>query len=1069
MNISTNNHKWMHHLLLLALLWGAMGSSIHAQNRSINFENDSLVSHALNKAREQGKLVMVDCYTTWCVPCKALSKLVFTVDSVADFINERMVSVKLNMETHQGKEYIRKYEVGAYPTILFLNPDGGLQFKFTGYIPANEFMKKVREGLNPTNKVAEMNTRYAAGERSGDFIRPYIMLKMELSEFNDAMRIDTTYLKSLSREEAASKENWVLFGHSHYQTRLSGPGTYAQRYLFAHFDDFNKTIQRDTLSQRINDMCCEMAEWVMQGWYKRHVGELDAKEFDTYLQQVKSMDIENKECCVALIDMCKHIALNDKKQVGKILLENVDRMNAQFQQTIFAYCNYGGYSKAPYMKEIAAKVIEMNLLPNLVSFLRSIVPDAEAAEMRYEQPQLQKQIGTLFVVPFFHPTKSLCWWYEETPDKQKTYYAYDADTRSKFALYDENAILAELHVQDASNLSYSPEFDDEGIVSNFSYQFKPYVYDRTHKTIREAEEKSIHYPIWGASPDSLFVLGQDGYNLTLTNHKTGHQTLLSTNGSERNAYSTADTHWFGNHSLYTLKEDKRSVRQLATLNQLYTVPTAINYDYELPGDTGIAHQDLYIIDVERGDSTARMVNLHKWKDDQIQLLQAAGCKNQIFFIRRKRTRDIMELCRFDLNSRTIKVIVHEESKPIINEDMFSCKIVNEGNDIFFWSDRTGWGHYYHYDRNGKLLNAVTKGHWTAGRITYIDSKSKQIYLYGFGRENNVNPNFQQLYRVGFDGKNIKRLTPENKSHNVFISKNGKFLIDNSSTINCAPQVIARSTSGELKDTICTPDISRLLDYGWKMPEPFKVMAADGKTELYGIMWKPFNFDPNKKYPIISQVYPGPFTDTVWSDFTVLDKYDNTALAQRGFIVVCFGHRGSSPHRSAAYYKYGHGNLRDYALADDKAGIEQLGKMYSYIDTTRVGIVGHSGGGMMAATALMTYPDFYKAAVASSGNYDNRIYNRTWGETYQGIGKELDFQVATVQDLVKNLKGHLMIVTGDGDQNVHPAHTMRLVNELILKKKDFDLLVLPNQGHHYEEPYERYFQQKKRDFFARWLK
>lgn len=1054
--------------MLLTVSFVLAVSGIQAQNRHVAFEADTLVSHALDKAKSQGKLVMVDCYTTWCVPCKALSKLVFTVDSVADFINEKMVSVKLDMETKQGKEYLKKYNVGAFPTILFLNPDGSLHFKFTGYVPANEFMQKVRVGLNPTNKVAEMNARYAAGERGGDFIRPYIILKMELSEFNEAMRLDTTYLKNLTKEEAASNDNWMLFGHNHYQTRLSGPGTYALRYLFAHYADFKKTIPADTLSQRINEMCCQMAEWVLEGWYKNHVGDLNANEFDTWMQQVKNMDIQNKECCVAMIDICKQAALQDTAQVGKIFLEHVDKMNAQFQQIIFAYCNFGGYAKAPYMKEIAAKVIKMNILPNLVSFLRSIVPDAEAAELRYEQPQLKQQIGTLFVVPFFHPTKSLCWWYEETPYKQKTYYAYDADARKKFALYDESIILEKLQVQDAANISYSPEFDKKGIVSRFSYNNKPYAYNREKKTIEALEDKTPQHPIWGLSPDSLYVLSQEGSNLTITNRKSEHKTFVTHDGADHNYYSTADTYWFGKHSLYTLKEDKRSVRKMATLSQVYTVPMAISYDYELPGDTGIAHQDLFIIDLDRGDSLPRLVNLHKWKDDQIQLLHADGCKDQVFFIRRKRTRDIMELCRYDLNLRNVKVIVHEESRPIINEDLFACKIENQGRDIFFWSDRSGWGHYYHYDMNGKLLGAVTKGNWTAGKIAYVDSRNRQLYIYGYGRERGVSPNYQMLYRVGFNGDKFKRLTPEDKTHQVFISPNGKFLIDNCSRIDCPPQVIARSTDGTLKDTICTPDVSRLFEYGWKMPEQFKVLAADGKTELYGIMWKPFDFDPSKKYPIISQVYPGPFTETVWSDFTVIDKYDNTALAQRGFIVVCFGHRGSSPYRNAAYYKYGHGNLRDYALEDDKVGIEQLGKMFSYIDTTKVGILGHSGGGLMAATAIMTYPDFYKAAVASSGNYDNYIYNRTWGESYQGIDEDLHFEVKTVQELAKHLKGHLMLATGDSDQNVHPAHTMRLVNELILQKKDFDLLVLPNQGHHYEEPYELYFQQKKRDFFARWL-
>lgn len=995
---------------------------VHAQNRCVAFEPDTLVAHALDKARSQGKLVMVDCYTQWCVPCKALSKLVFTVDSVADFINGRMVSVKLDMETPQGKDYLKRYQVGAFPTILFLNPDGSLHFKFTGYVPADEFMRKVREGLQPANRVASMNARYAAGERGGDFIRDYIMLKMSLSEFDEAMRIDSVYLQSLSRAEAASPDNWLLFGRNPYQNRLSGPGSMAANYLFAHYADFKATIPADTLSDRISDMCCQMAEWVLHGWFPKQ-GRLQEATFTRMLAQLQTMDVKEKINCMALITMCRDVARGDTVAVGKTLLDHVETMDARFQDVVFSYSGYGGYAKAPFAREIAAKVIKTNRQPHLVSFMRSIVPDAEPAEKRFEQTELQKQVGTLFVVPFFHPEKRLCWWSADDADGQRHHYAYDADARKTWEIGSEKDVMGEPPSQ---------------------------------------------YPEWGVSPDSLYRLEQDGYNIAIVNRKTGGKQLVSHDGTAHNEYSVADTYWYGGHSLYTMKTDSRKVRTFATLSQLYTTPTAHEYQYETPGDTCIATQDIYVADLDSGD-TLRRIDCHGWKDDQLQLLTVKDCPDKIFFIRRKRTRDIMELCAYDLKHRTQKTIVREESKPIINEDMFACKIVNKGDDIFFWSDRSGWGHYYHYDGEGKLLNAVTNGDWTAGHIVEVDEARRQLYFYGYGRERGFMPHLQVLYRVDFNGKNLRCLTPENRHHQVFVNTANRFMVDNSSRIDCAPVVVARDMDGTPRDTIFTPDISRLLDYGWKMPETFTALAADGKTPLYGIMWKPFDFDASKRYPIISQVYPGPFTDTVWQEFTVADKYDNTALAQRGFIVVCFGHRGSSPYRSAAYYKYGHGNLRDYALADDKAVLEQLGGRHAFIDLHKVGIVGHSGGAMMAATALMTYPDLYKAAVASSGNYDNHIYNRTWGESYQGIGEDGSFDVPTVQELAGNLKGHLLLVTGDADQNVHPAHTMRLANALIMQHKDFDMLVLPNQGHHYELPYELFFQQKKRDFLARWLK
>jgi dipeptidyl aminopeptidase/acylaminoacyl peptidase len=234
------------------------------------------------------------------------------------------------------------------------------------------------------------------------------------------------------------------------------------------------------------------------------------------------------------------------------------------------------------------------------------------------------------------------------------------------------------------------------------------------------------------------------------------------------------------------------------------------------------------------------------------------------------------------------------------------------------------------------------------------------------------------------------------------------------------------------------------------------------------MWKPFDLDPNKKYPVISQVYPGPQTETVWSDFTVLDRYNNTALAQRGFIVVCMGHRGASPTRGKAYASYGYGNLRDYPIDDDRYGLQQPASRYTFIDSTRVGIVGHSGGALMSLVAMCTYPDFYKVAIASSGNYDNYIYHRNWGEYYQGIGEDNSFSVKTAMELAPNLKGKLLLVTGESDKNVNPSNTYRMLDALIKANKNFDMLVLPGQDHHYEGVYKAYFERKKRDYFSKYL-
>jgi len=255
-----------------------------------------------------------------------------------------------------------------------------------------------------------------------------------------------------------------------------------------------------------------------------------------------------------------------------------------------------------------------------------------------------------------------------------------------------------------------------------------------------------------------------------------------------------------------------------------------------------------------------------------------------------------------------------------------------------------------------------------------------------------------------------------------------------------------------------------------MPETIVVKAKDGVTDLYGVMYKPFDFDSTKKYPVISYVYPGPQTEGVYYSFTVSGG-KNIALAQLGFIVVNFGHRGGSPMRNNYYHTYGYNDLRDYPLADDKYGIEQLADKYKFIDINRVGIYGHSGGGFMSTAAILSYPDFYKVAVSSSGNHDNNIYNQWWCETHNGVtetdhansGKEevkdnltkkregavkFNGEVEKNQDIAKNLKGYLLLVTGDIDNNVHPGNTLRVVDALIKANKRFDFMMLPGQRHAY---------------------
>jgi dipeptidyl aminopeptidase/acylaminoacyl peptidase len=304
--------------------------------------------------------------------------------------------------------------------------------------------------------------------------------------------------------------------------------------------------------------------------------------------------------------------------------------------------------------------------------------------------------------------------------------------------------------------------------------------------------------------------------------------------------------------------------------------------------------------------------------------------------------------------------------------------------------------------------------------------------------------------------------------------NEQFYVDNFSRVDAVPKTTLYNAEGRKVMDLETADLSSLFATGYKFPQIFKVKADDGITDLYGVMYKPFNLDSTKKYPIIEYVYPGPQTEAVNTSFSrSMDRTDR--LAQLGFIVITVGNRGGNPARSKWYHNYGYGNLRDFGLADKKAAVEQLADRYSWIDIDRVGIYGHSGGGFMSTAAMLVYPDFFKVAVSSSGNHDNSIYNRWWSEKHHGVKETIGdkgdttfaYSIDKNPDLAKNLKGHLLLTTGDIDNNVHPANTIRMVNALIKANKRFDLLLLPGQRHGYADMQE-YFFWKMADYFSEYF-
>jgi dipeptidyl aminopeptidase/acylaminoacyl peptidase len=393
------------------------------------------------------------------------------------------------------------------------------------------------------------------------------------------------------------------------------------------------------------------------------------------------------------------------------------------------------------------------------------------------------------------------------------------------------------------------------------------------------------------------------------------------------------------------------------------------------------------------------------------------------------------------------------------------------NELIWFSERDNWGHLYLYDfATGKLKNRITSGEWGVLQLLRIDEKERIAYFLASGREKGRNPYFLHLYRVGLDGSNLTLLTPEDANHNVEFSPSGQFFTDTFSRPETAPVTVVRDMTGKLVANVEQADITRLLATGWLPPTPITVKARDGVTDLYGLLFKPTNFDTTRKYPIINQIYPGPQGGSVGNWSFSPARGDTQALAELGFVVVQIEGMGN-PMRSKKFHDFYYGNMGDNTLPDQIAGMKELAQRFPWIDIDKAGIWGHSGGGYATADAMFRYPDFFKVGISEAGNHDNREYEDDWGERYIGLlerkaGGATNYDDQANQSLAKNLKGHLLLAHGTMDDNVPPYNTLLVVNELIKANKDFDLLLLPNRRHGFAN--EPYMVRRRWDYFVRYL-
>jgi dipeptidyl-peptidase 4 len=536
-----------------------------------------------------------------------------------------------------------------------------------------------------------------------------------------------------------------------------------------------------------------------------------------------------------------------------------------------------------------------------------------------------------------------------------------------------------------------------------------------------------------------------------------------------------------------VRNDVRAVKDLWVINSISEPrPTLETYKYWMPGEKEAPVSRVILFN--NSDKTFKELDIKQFKDQDINIWSAInpvntrdddwrplrwlGTNDKFYFTRTSRDLKRIDQCVVDINTSQVKVLIPERMNTYV--EVKRPGLVNDGTEIIEWSERDGWAHFYLYDGNGNLKNQITSGSFHSEDIVGIDERKRVLYFTANGREANENPYYEHIYRVNFDGSGLRLLNPGEFDHSVSMNDNEQYFVDNFSRVNTVPKSVLYNSEGRKIMDLETSDFSSLFASGYKFPETFIVKADDGMTDLYGVMYKPFDFDSTKKYPIIEYVYPGPQTEAVNTTFSRgMDRVDR--LAQLGFIVVTVGNRGGHPSRSKWYHTFGYGNLRDYGLADKKAAVEQLADRFDFIDINRVGIHGHSGGGFMSTAAMLVYPEFFKVAVSSAGNHDNSIYNRWWSEKHHGVKEVVSdkgdtsfvYNIEKNPDLAKNLKGHLMLVHGDVDNNVHPANTIRMVNALIKANKRFEMLMLPGQRHGFGDMTE-YFFWRMADFYTEHL-
>ena len=604
------------------------------------------------------------------------------------------------------------------------------------------------------------------------------------------------------------------------------------------------------------------------------------------------------------------------------------------------------------------------------------------------------------------------------------------------------------------------------------------------------------------SPDGTKAAFIVDYNLWVRDTRNNNITQLTFDGTEHYGYATNNAGWVrddrpvllwspDSKKIATFRHDSRNVGEMYLVSTKVGHPKLDAWKYPLPGDDSIFMIERIILHL---DDEPRMVKLNMPPDPHRSSTgdHVADRQGRFIDVEWSAQSDLLAFVSSSRDHKSAKLRLADpetgEIRDIYNETVATYyesgfinpnwRILHHRNEFIWYSEKDNWAHLYLHDlQTGKIKKQLTSGDWSVLDLQRVDESNGLIFFTAANKENG-DPYFHYLYSLNLDIGEPKLLTPEAANHSIEWSTSGEYLVDTFSTPNIVPTSVIRDKAGKIVMSLEKADASALIKKGWVAPEAFVVKARDNLTDLYGLLYKPSNFNPEYSYPILNYIYPGPQAGSVGSRSFRAARRDKQAIAELGFIVVEVDAMGT-PGRSKSFHDAYYGNMGDNGLPDQITAIKQLAVERPWMDLQRIGVWGHSGGGYASTGAILRYPDFYKVAVSSAGNHDNRNYEDDWGEKWQGLleessmtdtnGNEIlttNYDNQANQLLAKNLEGKLLLAHGMMDDNVPPSNTLLMVQALIEAEKDFDLVIFPEAKHGFGN--SRYFMKKRWNYFVKHL-